>query len=66
MRRLTLTLLAVWGAAAHADTIEAFTSQLDTSSRAMQAWKEAGRPTTYLVERRGRIVASAIGGREFD
>ena len=59
-----------------ADTIEAFTSQLDaaptfpilldTKSRAMQAWKVAGLPTTFLVDKQGRIVASAIGGREFD
>ncbi len=59
-----------------ADTIEAFTGQLDTMptfpilldsrSRVMQAWKVAGLPTTYLVDRRGRIIASAIGGREFD
>ena len=58
------------------DTIEAFTSQLDaiptfpilldTRSRTMQAWKVAGLPTTYLVDQRGRVVASAIGGREFD
>ena len=58
------------------DTIEAFTSQLDTvpafpilldtRSRTMQAWKVAGLPTTYLVDKQGRIVASAIGGREFD
>lgn len=59
-----------------ADTIHVFTSQLDvapafpilldTRSRAMQAWKVAGLPTTYLVDKQGRIVASAIGGREFD
>ncbi|OJW77732.1 MAG: thioredoxin [Thiobacillus sp. 65-1402] len=59
-----------------ADTIHAFTSQLDTAlhfpilldstSRAMQAWKVAGLPTTFLVDKQGRIVASAIGGREFD
>jgi thiol-disulfide isomerase/thioredoxin len=59
-----------------ADTIEAFTSQLeavptfpillDTTSRAMQAWKVAGLPTTYLIDKRGHIVARAIGGREFD
>jgi len=59
-----------------ADTIHAFTSQLDTTlrfpilldstSRAMQAWKVAGLPTTFLVDKQGRIVASAIGGREFD
>jgi len=59
-----------------ADTIDAFTAQLDTTltfpvlldtrSRALQAWKVAGLPTTFLVDRQGRIVASAIGGREFD
>ncbi len=59
-----------------ADTIEAFTNQLDTvptfpilldaTSRAMQAWKVAGLPTTFLVDKQGRVVASAIGGREFD
>lgn len=59
-----------------ADTIDAFTSQLDTPptfpilldtrSRVMPAWKVAGLPTTFLVDRQGRIVASAIGGREFD
>ena len=58
------------------DTIEAFNSQLDTvptfpilldtRSRTMQSWKVAGLPTTFLVDKRGRIVASAIGGREFD
>ncbi|MEW6591063.1 MAG: TlpA disulfide reductase family protein [Pseudomonadota bacterium] len=58
------------------DTIEAFTSQLDTTltfpilldsrSHAMRAWKVAGLPTTFLVDKQGRIVASAIGGREFD
>jgi thiol-disulfide isomerase/thioredoxin len=59
-----------------ADTIESFTSQLDTTltfpilldtrGRSMQAWKVSGLPTTFLVDKQGRIVASAIGGREFD
>ena len=58
------------------DTIDGFISQLDatlgfpilldTRSRAMQAWKVAGLPTTFLVDKQGRMVASAIGGREFD
>lgn len=58
------------------DTIEAFTSQLDTAptfpilldtrSQVMRAWQVAGLPTTFLVDKAGRIVASAIGGREFD
>ncbi|HEY9100005.1 MAG TPA: TlpA disulfide reductase family protein [Thiobacillus sp.] len=56
--------------------IELFTSQLDAdlsfpilldhSSQSMQAWKIAGLPTTYLVDKKGRVVAGAIGGREFD
>ena len=59
-----------------ADTITTFTSQLDTTlnfpilldtrSRVMQAWKVAGLPTTFLIDQQGRIVASAVGGREFD
>ena len=59
-----------------ADTIEAFTSQLDTTlnfpilldtrSHTMRAWRVAGLPTTFLIDKQGRIVASAIGGREFD
>ena len=59
-----------------ADTIDLFTSQLDaaptfpilldTRSHTLQAWKVAGLPTTFLVDKRGRIIASAIGGREFD
>ncbi len=58
------------------DTIEAFASQLeatptfpillDRRSHAMQAWKVGGLPTTFLIDKRGRIVASAVGGREFD
>ena len=58
------------------DTIHAFASQLDASlafpilldtrSCAMQAWKVAGLPTTYLVDKQGRIIANAVGGREFD
>lgn len=59
-----------------ADAIEAFTSQmetplsfpilLDTDSKAMQAWGVAGLPTTYFIDRQGRIAYTAIGGREFD
>ena len=58
------------------DTIETFASQLDTTltfpilldtrSHAMWAWRVAGLPTTFLIDKQGRIVATAIGGREFD
>ncbi len=59
-----------------ADTVHAFSSRmesppsfpilLDPHGRTMQAWGVAGLPTTYLIDRQGRIVAGAIGGREFD
>lgn len=71
----TFSVLAV-DVGEDADTIEAFASQLDiaptfpilldTRSQVMQGWKVAGLPTTFLVDKQGRIVASAIGGREFD
>lgn len=75
LRGEPFTVLAV-DVGEDADTILSFTSQLDTEltfpilldtrSRSMQAWKVAGLPTTFLLDKRGRIVASAIGGREFD
>lgn len=59
-----------------ADTINSFASQLDATlnfpilldsqSRSLQVWKVSGLPTTYLIDQQGRIVGSAIGGREFD
>jgi thiol-disulfide isomerase/thioredoxin len=59
-----------------ADTVEAFLSQLDgghafpilldTRGRTLQAWGGGGQPTTYLVDRQGRIAYTAVGGREFD
>jgi thiol-disulfide isomerase/thioredoxin len=59
-----------------AETIEGFISQLDaapsfpilldTRGSTMQTWKVGGLPTTFLVDKQGRIVAQAIGGREFD
>lgn len=59
-----------------ADTIEAFTSQLDLAPNfpilldpegdAMAFWTVRGLPTTFIVDKRGRIAYRAIGGREFD
>ncbi|MHB1085146.1 MAG: TlpA family protein disulfide reductase [Thiobacillus sp.] len=59
-----------------ADTIQNFISQLDTSlpfpvlldpdAKIMQTWNISGLPTTYLIDRKGRIAYSAAGGREFD
>ena len=82
MERLTqqlkgeaFTVLAV-NVGENVNDIELFTSQLDTSlsfpilldsrSQTLQAWKIAGLPTTILIDKKGRVVASAIGGREFD
>jgi peroxiredoxin len=39
---------------------------LDEDSRVAQSWPVTGLPTTYLVDKQGRIAFRAIGGREFD
>jgi thiol-disulfide isomerase/thioredoxin len=59
-----------------ADTVHAFTGTMDTSptftivfdkdSAVMRNWPIKGLPTTFLLDKRGRIVYRAIGGREFD
>lgn len=38
----------------------------DRDSKAMAAWPVKGLPTTFLVDRQGRLVLKAVGGREFD
>jgi thiol-disulfide isomerase/thioredoxin len=58
------------------DVIEGFTATLDTppmfhllqdlSGDAMAGWPVRGLPTTFVVDKRGRIAFRAIGGREFD
>jgi thiol-disulfide isomerase/thioredoxin len=44
----------------------AFTILLDRDSTALRAWPVKGLPTTFLVDREGRLAARAVGGREFD
>jgi thiol-disulfide isomerase/thioredoxin len=44
----------------------AFPVLFDRDSQAMAGWPVMGLPTTFLVDRRGRLVAKAVGGREFD
>jgi peroxiredoxin len=39
---------------------------LDEDSAVAQSWPVKGLPTTYLVDKRGRIAFGVIGGREFD
>ncbi len=38
----------------------------DRDSKAMGAWAVRGLPTTFLVDRTGRVAYRATGGREFD
>lgn len=59
-----------------AETIEQFISTLDVQPRfpilldqdggAMAFWPVRGLPTTYIIDKRGRMAYQAIGGREFD
>ncbi len=39
---------------------------LDRDSAAMRRWKVAGLPSTFVVDRQGRLALRAVGGREFD
>ena len=38
----------------------------DRDSQAMARWQVKGLPSTYVVDRRGRLALRAVGGREFD
>jgi thiol-disulfide isomerase/thioredoxin len=38
----------------------------DRDSRTMAAWSVRGLPTTFLIDRQGRLAFRATGGREFD
>ena len=38
----------------------------DKNSQTMATWPVKGLPTTFLVDRQGRLALKAIGGREFD
>ncbi|VAW52669.1 Thiol:disulfide oxidoreductase related to ResA [hydrothermal vent metagenome] len=58
------------------DQVFAFTGQLetdltfeilfDTESKVSQAYAVNGLPTTYLIDKKGKIRYRAVGGREFD
>jgi thiol-disulfide isomerase/thioredoxin len=39
---------------------------LDLDGSAMAYWPVRGLPTTYIIDKRGRMAYQAIGGREFD
>ncbi|NWG39788.1 MAG: TlpA family protein disulfide reductase [Hydrogenophilaceae bacterium] len=59
-----------------ADTVEQFVSTLDMqpafpilldlNGGAMASWPVRGLPTTYVIDKKGRMAYQAIGGREFD
>ncbi|MBI5901685.1 MAG: TlpA family protein disulfide reductase [Rhodocyclales bacterium] len=38
----------------------------DHDSQAMERWSVRGLPSTYVVDRRGRLALRVVGGREFD
>ena len=38
----------------------------DRDSKAMAHWQVKGLPSTFVVDRRGRLALRAVGGREFD
>ena len=58
------------------DLVFSFTGQLDPSptfpilldekSIASKAWKVKGLPTSFIVDKQGRVAYRAVGGREFD
>lgn len=58
------------------EAIELFFSTLDLGPRfpvlldpegdAMAFWPVRGLPTTFFIDKRGRVAYRAIGGREFD
>ena len=48
------------------DTRPTFDILLDNDSVVSQAYEVRGLPTTYLIDKQGKIRYRAVGGREFD
>ena len=48
------------------DTRPTFNILLDTDSKVSQSYNVRGLPTTYLIDKKGKIRYRAVGGREFD
>ncbi len=56
------------------DTVFAFTGEqeinfqilLDESGEIINRWPVSGLPTTFIVDKQGRVVYRAVGGREWD
>lgn len=66
-----LTVLAV-NVGEDADSVFSFAGTtnfpvlLDKDSSAMRRWPVMGLPTTYIVDKAGRLALRAVGGRDFD
>ncbi len=66
-----LAVLAV-NVGEEAETIFSFTGAtdvtilLDRDSAAMRRWPVKGLPTTFVVDKQGRLALRAVGGRDFD
>jgi thiol-disulfide isomerase/thioredoxin len=48
------------------DTQPGFPILLDIDGEAMGNWPVRGLPTTFIIDKRGRMAYRAIGGRDFD
>lgn len=48
------------------DLLPGFPALLDGDGGAMPFWPVRGLPTTFILDKRGRMAYRAIGGREFD
>lgn len=48
------------------ETPPTFPILLDLDSKTLKQWPIKGLPTTFLIDRSGRVSHRAIGGREFD
>ena len=48
------------------DPAPTFPILLDEKSTSSKAWKVKGLPTSFIVDKQGRIAYRAVGGREFD
>jgi len=38
----------------------------DKDSKAMEIWKAIGLPSTYVINKKGKVVYKAVGGRDFN
>jgi thiol-disulfide isomerase/thioredoxin len=75
IKRTDFEILAV-NVAEDLDTVFSFTGTLepiptfpivfDTDSSVLKAWPVMGLPTTFILDKQGRIIYRVVGGREFD